>query len=243
MSLNRKLTDVAKSAMESGVEVGATVVGEVILDGLIGSILPGIPSAILSYKQKRLERNLILFVKNISSRLDEIQTAWEAKSKDKKELIKEKFSSVVCDYVLEEKEEMKIPYMSKGFVSLIIGEYSDESIVIEFYDILERLRITELQVFVDYHNNYQSIQYGVNSEYVNGRHIGFDEFTYIRNKLINLGLLKREGQYTVDNFVRDLERSVRSGVTTGSHRGREKDIVTDLGKEFIKFFIDFIKEK
>lgn len=240
MNLNQKLTDAAKSVMESGIEVGATIVGEIFLNGLIGSILPGIPSAILSYKQKRLERNLICFIKNISSRLNEIQMAWEVKSKDEKELIKEKFSSIVCDYVIDEKEETKIPYMSKGFVSLIIGEYNDESIIIEFYDILERLRIIELQVLVDYYNNYLSIQYGADSEYINKKGLGFDEFTYIRNKLINLGLLIREGQYTADNLLKDLERAVRSGGAVGG--GWEKDILTDLGKEFIKFFIDFIKE-
>lgn len=195
-SLKGRLQDAVGASVEAGVEIAATVIGDVVFDGIVGSLLPGAASAVLSYRQRRMERNLTEFVLRLAQRLDELQPAWERLTTDRRERIRDKFAGIVADYVVEEKEVEKVRVMADGLARIILSDDElDERKVIEYYDLLEKLRVIDFQVLVDYvDGTYWKRDsqgcYDRGEGYMQVREVARDELAYIEEKLENLGLLK-----------------------------------------------------
>lgn len=186
----------------------SSIVGDIILSGALSN-LPIIGNFFLSYQKTRAEDNIMSFMDNIDRRVKELelQGTWDAKNERLKELFIKRFAGIVCDYVIEEKEKVKIPYLAGGVISMIaMDELMDEQRVIEYYDVLSRLRSIDLQVLIDYIDG-TFMQYetpGAKIPYITMRGITYDELTYIQKKLVDHNVME------TDRIKRNMSSSSKS---------------------------------
>ncbi len=69
MKINNKVKDIIETVKEETIPLTA----ELLLDGVVGSVVPGVVNAVLAYKQKRQERMYNIWLENIEKRVIEIE--------------------------------------------------------------------------------------------------------------------------------------------------------------------------
>lgn len=250
------LKDIAESVLESGAQVSASIVGEVILDGAIGSIAPGFVIATLGYKQKRLERNIISLIEHLNTKIDVMQEKWDSLNPDKKAMIKEKFVGIICDYVIDEKQPEKIEYYANGFVSVVTENDLKEEMIIEYCDILDKLRLIELRYLIDLANGtfrlYNEQNQGIfrddiDNQYLKIHNLSGSELSYIKNKLLNLNLLDSDRDKKNRKFSKDILRLIDNGSSRRIPRVTEPMFsdqypLSTLGKNLLRFVMAVANE-
>lgn len=237
-NLKKNLDDLSKSVTESGLTIGASIIGEVFFDGLIGTFLPGIPAAVLSYKQKRMERNIIEFIDQLRMNVDSLQNKWDSMHVDRKKLIKEKFAGITCDYIIDEKEISKIKFMANGFASIVqFDDIVNESKLIEYYDILDRLRYIDMIVLLDYYTNSYDDTLSGYEKYLKLKNLSNDEYKYIKNKLEDLRLLETNRYEKYEEFFNNIANGFGKYNQKSPHAPNHFSyFITSLGKEVVYFF-------
>lgn len=246
MKINDKVTDIIETAKEEAIPLTA----ELLLDGIVGSVVPGVMSAVFAYKQKRQERMYNLWLENIEKRIIDIEKELSNIPKKRYNSIKDKYFGLISDYVLEEVQEEKIQYLTNGFINTIKMENINENDILDYYDTINQLRLIDiivLKIFAilyideDEYNNNLDIYKSLDSDYSKNK--------AIKEKLERLGLLiskrdKRENDLyknmeTMQKVMKDIINGKKVSVNTSF-----KNLVTNdsyelssYGKEFIKFFI------
>ncbi|MCC3359413.1 hypothetical protein [Bacillus sp. REN16] len=107
----KSLRERAKEIIDVTSEGGISTVSEVFLDGALGAVVPGATSVIFSYRQKRLEDNLLRLISELQNRVSIIEENFLRMSPENQKLIKDFFAGLICDYVIDEQEEEKIRYI------------------------------------------------------------------------------------------------------------------------------------
>lgn len=244
MKINDKVIDIIKTAKEEAIPLTA----ELLLDGIAGSVVPGVMNAVLAYKQKRQERMYNLWLENIEDRVMEIEELL-AKQPKRYESIKNKYFGLISDYVLEEVQEEKIKYLANGFINTIRLETINENSILDYYDTLSQLRLVDIVVLKTfYSSDIDEQEYQNNLDTYKKLCIDSYKNKAIKEKLERLGLLiskrdKMENDLyknieTMQKVIKDIISGKKINGTTSF-----KNIVTNnsyelsgYGKEFIRFF-------
>lgn len=245
--LEEKLMDAARASTDGAIDIAKTMLGDIVFDGVLGTVAPGVVTSIFSYKQRRLERNLQIFTKKIFERIDIIEEELNNTSITRKKMIKNNFAGIICDYVIEEKEVNKVRYMANGFVSLVQKEKIDESTLIEFYNILLELREIELILLIDYHTgkrykNDTMADYDKGTGYLQKLGLTKEEENYINLKLERLVLLDSRNKQKVYTALVDIIKKIedperyRNSISFNIYNSRYS--ITDLGRNIVNFFRD-----
>lgn len=71
----------------------------------IGVAVPGVGNIMISYKQRKLERNFETYVKLIAKRQDEINERLAGLEKDKLQEVQSNYFGLIADYASEAKQE------------------------------------------------------------------------------------------------------------------------------------------
>lgn len=254
-----QLKDIGESFLESGAQVSASIVGEVFLDGIIGVIAPGLVTVTLGYKQKRMERNIFLLIEDLTMKIGLMQEKWDYLNPDKKQDIKEKFAGIICDYVIDEKEPEKIEYLANGFVSTVTSDILNGDMIVEYYDICEKLRLIELQYLIDlYNGSYRiyanadeklggSYRDTIDEHYLNVKNLSENELSYIKDKLFNLRLLNSDRDEKYRRFFENTIKHIDNENTRRFPRLTKPSFVdhyslSPLGKQLICFFTLEVKK-
>lgn len=215
-----KIKEKAEEVFDIAAGPTTDIVSSMVLDGVIGSVAPGVVSAVLAYKQKRQERNYEQFMLLIKERCNEL----ELKLQNLEEKSRKKFTSdyfgMISDYVLDEVQEEKIKYIVNGFINLASIENAKEDFVLHYYDILNELRVVDIAILKAYYDPDGSIlkvmeQFDFDS----------DQVDQVRNKLVRLDLFYFiSGSPIYDDF-----QLIKRG--TMHQYG-----VNKLGAKFLEFF-------
>lgn len=248
---NSSLWQKLKKKADTYTETGVDILSEVFLDGTIGALVPGASSAIFAYKTKRMEQNLIHLIQELGERLAELQSNYEKMSEENRRLIKEHFSGLICDYVIDEQQEEKIKYFANGFINLTGQENLDFDQTILYLDVLKSLRLIDIQILTDYdyRNNLGKYDQDFKS-YLESRGLDIDSYKMIREKLVRLGILKSsyddEYQKTMKilNELVDFAISLEKGKlkkapgksSMSLPKERERIKISNLGVSLIDFF-------
>lgn len=214
----------------------------------IGIVLPGVGKIMLSYKQKRLERNLELFIGEVVQRQDEFNARLSALESQEAEKMKSVYFGMIADYVMEEQQEEKIHLLVNGFLHLAEKKDSKEDLALMYYNTLEELTLLDLRVLKLYdhkHINDDSMD-KIWSDY------GIDrsESSLIVEKLARMGLIenKRDAEYNkiFDNMKDIIEYLEKEQRNPGKARLKrlskltsfKSNDLTKFGREFLAFFLD-----
>ena len=244
MKINDKVIDIIKTAKEEAIPLTA----ELLLDGIAGSVVPGVMNAVLAYKQKRQERMYNLWHENIEDRVMEIEELL-AKQPKRYESIKNKYFGLISDYVLEEVQEEKIKYLANGFINTIRLETINENSILDYYDTLSQLRLVDIVVLKTFYSSDIDEQEYQNNLYTYKK-LCIDSYKNkaIKEKLERLGLLISKRAKMEDNLYKNIEamqKAIKDILNDRKNNGvtifRNLPITDSYelsiyGKEFIRFF-------
>ena len=129
---NDKLKDIASAAAGPTLEI----VSENLIEGVAGTIVPGVGNIILSYKQNRLERRIEETIQMLIDRQDELnQKILSLTDEIDQQNIKGKYFEILMDYAINEPQEEKIKYLVNGYINIAGIPHPQEDVIRIFYDI------------------------------------------------------------------------------------------------------------
>ena len=240
----------AKEIIDVSTEGGISTVSEIFLEGALGAAIPGATNVIFSYKQKRMEQNLLRLIAELQKRVSIIERQYNNLGEDDQKLIKDFFSGLICDYVIDEQEEEKIKYIANGFVSLTGNEKLEIDQTIIYLDILKSLRLIDLRVLFDRVNGF--LMYENYDSYLVELGISHDQYVMIKEKLLRLGLLKSSYDDEYQKIVKkvnglvDFAMSLQKGKPKrlasnfGSFKPKDRETIktSNLGRSFVSIFLE-----
>jgi len=122
----------------------ATILSELFVTGVAGSIAPGAVNVMLAYKQKRSERMYEKFMIEVRNKSADFESRLEKLEAGQLNWFQEVVFPLVSDYVLENKQEEKIKYLVDGFLNAASMKITSEDILLLYYDTLDRLSALDL---------------------------------------------------------------------------------------------------
>jgi hypothetical protein len=177
------IRDRAKDIFSTSIEPATDVLASIFLDGVVGSVVPGGVNAMLAYRQRKFERNMILFMELSKARGQEFNEKLNRLSDSQIARIKETYFGIVSDYAGRTVQEEKINYIVNGFVSIAELDNPKEDIVLMYFDMLDQLTLLDIKVLVSYTKEvtHESVQekFGVEIE----------QLRMVKEKLKRLGLI------------------------------------------------------
>lgn len=232
-------------------EPATNIVSSMFLEGLVGSVVPGVTSAMLAYKQKRSERMIEEFMIETQKRQEEFEEKLLNADESRVKEITGKYFGITLDYVSNTKQEEKVEYLVNGFINLASVEFLQEDVILIYYDLLEELNLLDIRVL-------RLFAYQVDDSYskiIDDAGIDYDQYHLIINKLVRLGLLQSRAQANYDDMfinvmniavhLEKLQKGEESklkfkkpiGLSTSASSISSKR-VTPLGRKLIEFFLE-----
>lgn len=180
-----------KSSIDIFLNCGAPILGSIMTDTLMGTVAPGIVAGVMSYKQQRFEKNIMIMLEEIRQRMLIFESRIAKLSTEERAFVKEKMMPLVVDNIIEESQTEKIQYIINGMETILEYKIFNEDIILTYYDILQQLRINEIRSFLHLINYKQTEQIKQDSKNVESRPAEGHEAisNYIVKKLERLGLV------------------------------------------------------
>lgn len=242
--MRQKITNLAETFGEPTIEV----VSELFLEGTAGALIPGLSSVLGNIRNKRLERNLMIFIKSLQSEIESLKLKFSEISENSKERFKEEFSEMIIDYIADERDEDKIKYIANGIKSLLDDTKNFDNTSL-YFDTLKNLRNIDILILKKYDYNDQEYFFSNIHEIIEPLHIDFDEFKFIREKLIRNGLLEsnfdteqsdiNEVLLEISKYLKEIEKGKKITLPNKIKNIKVKKSETIKLSKFGRSFIDF----
>lgn len=142
MDLKQRAIDIFDIAAEPTLDI----LSGMFLAGIAGEIVPGLACGIMAYKQKRSEQMFEKFMIEVREKYRDIEERLNNLDKASLEWIGAFAFPVVCDYVLQNRQEEKIKYLVNGLLCISEGKTTSEDLIINFYDTMNALTFADLIV-------------------------------------------------------------------------------------------------
>lgn len=211
--MNDHITDIVSAVREEGVTTAlesesfqiiiAEAASQIIagpaaplVGSIIGATAPRINGVILTYKQNRFERNMIRLMKDLTARVDNLESNYVSLSEELQERYRGLYVEMLLDNVIDERQEEKIKWNVNGFVNLMTNE-SNENIMQIFFDTLAELTVLDIDTLNIYYSDSDidwrevEYKYGIDSE----------RLKLVKEKLVRLGLLCRKNDILRDKNI------------------------------------------
>ena len=230
-------------------EPAVSTVTEILVEGAVGSIIPGATSVLLNYKQKRFEKNLYAMLQEIQKQIDCLNISYDSISKERKKDFRDDYSDIITDYISEERDVVKISYIVNGISHLLNDNKSIDNTSL-YFDALKDLRNIDILVLKqfdylnrDLHQNYSML--------LDKLGIDFSEYKFIKDKLLRMGLFESSFEtdhkdlvdtindltIIINNLGKDLKKGKISKLRRTKLNDRERIKLSIFGRTFINFFI------
>lgn len=237
-----ELVEKIKELTEPAVGPVMDMVSEMLLDGTVGALMPGVGNLILSYKQQRTEKNLEMFISQIVARQDEFNDRLSKLDTEKLQKITKHYFGIVTDYVLDVRQQEKIGFIVNGYINMAgINDLNDD-VVIMYYDVLEQMTLLDIAVLKSHHVKFFNDE--SNTEYLES--LIFGQRRLIHEKLLRLGLLSSENEKRMDgnvqnigSYLQDVQKGKKNAkLKYEKMRGSDSYRFTDYGRRFLEFFMN-----
>ena len=190
-----------KNILEATAETAAPIALQMLLGGAIGTVAPGVVTAMLAYKQKRQEAMIFKFMDEMALKLAGIEKNLEKLSAESLETFRETYFGMIMDYAIDEVQEEKIQLIINGYMKVAGIEKLSEDFVLLYYDTLAGLRMLDVNILIAYYNGVTMA-----SEPLTTKHgINHDQLRMLQEKLVRLGLMNTgdRGSYAISQFGRE----------------------------------------
>ncbi len=221
----------------------AGTVGEVA-----GSLIPGVGSMIMSYKQARFERNIEKMVSELMKRMEEFNQYYAELDDKIATQVKNQYFGIMADHAAGATQEEKIELIVNGYINLVKDGHPQEDVVMMYYDTLDELTLLDIRMLKLkklYLNDDRDSITQIWQDY----NIDRSQTNLINEKLSRLGLIesRKENEYeklfnNVNNMIDYLEKNAKG---TRNNRLRvtqltksSSSVLTAYGRRFLEFFDD-----
>lgn len=215
-----------------------------IVGSIIGATAPRINGVILTYKQNRFERNMYQLIKELTDRIETLESNYTSLSPVMQEQYQGLYTEMLLDNVINERQEEKIKWSVNGFVNLMANE-SNENILQIFFDTLSELTVLDIDTLRMY--SYYSVIDWRDVEQKYG--IDHARLKLVKEKLVRFGLLYRKNDQirdsNIDEIVEYLRKSEMDSKKRNPHgvklpnaikkiSNNETYRITPLGSSFLR---------
>lgn len=210
--LVEKVKDASHAIVESGTEVvldnlpelsgvlaqsGLHGAASVVANGVVGAVAPGVFGAVMGYKVRRFERNMIELVSELSANMDKVNERLNQLEENQRRKFSDgMYRDVFLDSIVNENEPEKVAYCVHAFINAMGEESISDSFMVALFDDLSRLSRLDIRVL-----NLHAGEYLFDNQVDDGysrliAEEGIDESQYrsIRQKLCRFGLLQSKNE-------------------------------------------------
>lgn len=247
--MKKKIFDIAETFGEPTIEV----VSELFLEGIAGTLIPGLTSVIGNFRNKRFERNLMKFINNIQSDIESLNLKYNEISEKSKERFKEEFSEMIIDYIADERDEDKIKYITNGIKNLLDDNKDFDNTAL-YFDTLKSLRSIDILILKKYDYKDQDHFLSDTQELLKSLNIDLYEFKFIKEKLLRNGLLEstfdteqaeiNEILLELSKYLKEIEKGkaikLPNKIKNIKIKKKEALKLSKFGRTFIDFFTEDI---
>lgn len=241
------LPELSGALAQAGLHGAASVVA----DGVVGAVAPGVFGAVMGYKVRRFEKNVIELVSELSTNMDKVNERLDRLEENQRR----KFSDGVyrdafLDSIIDENEPDKVAYSVNAFINAMGEGNVSDSFMLALFDDLSRLSRLDIRVLRLHGSSYLSgVQVDDDCVRLMSEE-GIDESQYrsIREKLCRFGLLqskneeKREKNLeVVQDALAELIKQLGSGKPKKMQVPKYKQIssfdsygITSLGNKYLR---------
>lgn len=228
-------------------EAGGFILGEcvgILAGEIVGAVLPVANNIRLSYKQNRLERNVVDALKIIQRNQDELEDKIMKLQQSGLEY-KRQITEALLDNIVEEPQEAMVKYNVNGYVNLLKSDNTNLDIVLMFFKTLAQLSDLDIRVLKSYSHFFE------NGESIfdicEDIHIDFEQMRFIREKLERFGLLKSKNEEINDNNLEEIVKYLHN-IEKESKRSKPREVkipklkkvsqldsytITSLGRQYL----------
>ena len=184
-------------------EAGGFIVSEgvgTLASEIIGAVVPVANNIRLSYKQNRLERNVVEALQIGQRNQDELENKI-VKLQQSNLDYQRQITEALLDNIVEEPQEAMVKYNVNGYVNLLKSDNTNLDIVLMFFKTLSQL--SDLDSYLG--NDGENIL-----DICNDIHIDFEQMRFIREKLERFGLLQSKNEEINDNNLEEIVKYLQS---------------------------------
>ncbi|MGJ0908838.1 hypothetical protein CF065_18930 [Clostridium sporogenes] len=215
--MKKEMKDKISETLDITLETGSQVIGSILADTLIGTIVPGVSTAYLAYKQQRMYNNILKMIECIKEEQTKINNKLAKFDDELLEKIKCKYLPFILDNIIDEVEEEKIQLIINGFVSILDNKLNVNEKVLIYYDVLNQLRFADIiylihlneidYITVEYIENKTRLIRENNNEFKQIWNLNREEENYIESKLQSIGLISTIRFDSDERVLNDFGRS------------------------------------
>lgn len=177
---------------------------------MVGSVLPVANNVLLSYKQHRLERNVLNALKNVQSRQTELENRM-SNLFENNPLYTRQITEALLDNIVDEIQEKLVEYNVNGYINLLKSDHTNIDLGLMFFKTMSQLNDLDIRILKVYSN------LGTEGESIvsicNELDLELNQVQFIKEKLERLGLLQSRNEEINENnlemIVKYLEKVKR----------------------------------
>lgn len=163
---------------------------------IVGSVVPVANNVLLSYKQHRLERNVLNALNIIQSRQTELEYRMSNLFENNPVFV-EQITEALLDNIVDEIQEKMIEYNVNGYINLLKSDHTNIDLGLIFFKTMSQLNdldIRILKVYSNLGNNGESIV-----SICNELNLEHNQIQFIKEKLERFGLLQSRNEEISDD--------------------------------------------
>lgn len=177
---------------------------------MVGSVLPVANNVLLSYKQHRLERNVLNALKIVQNRQTELENRMSNLFENNPVFI-EQITEALLDNIVDEIQEKLVEYNVNGYINLLKSDHTNIDLGLMFFKTMSQLNDLDIRILKVYSN------LGTEGESIvsicNELDLEPNQIQFIKEKLERFGLLQSRHEEmnddNLDNIVKYLEKVKR----------------------------------
>lgn len=205
---------------------------------VIGSVLPVANNILLSYKQHRLERNVLNALKIVQTRQIELENRMN-ELLENNPLYTRQITEALLDNIVDEIQEKLVEYNVNGYINLLKSDHTNIDLGLMFFKTMSQLNDLDIRILKVYSN------LGTEGESIvsicNELDLELNQIQFIKEKLERFGLLQSRheemNENNLDAIVKYLEKVKKKGdvkvPSLKRVRGTDSYRITSLGRHYL----------
>ena len=211
---------------------------------IVSSVVPVANNVLLSYKQHRLERNVLNALKIIQSRQIELENRMNELFENNPTFIAQ-ITEALLDNIVDEIQERMVEYNVNGYINLLKSDHTNIDLGLMFFKTMSQLNDLDIRILKVYSNLETEGESIVSI--CNELDLELNQIRFIKQKLERFGLLQSRNEEmnddNLDAIVKYLEKIKRENRKKNPIdvnvprlkrvRGTDSYRITSLGRHYL----------
>lgn len=174
---------------------------------IVGSVVPIANNVLLSYKQHRLERNVLNSLRIIQSKQNELEKRMNELLENNPTFITQ-ITEALLDNIVDEIQERMVEYNVNGYINLLKSDHTNIDLGLMFFKTMSQLNDLDIRILKVYSNLETDGESIVSI--CNELNLELNQIRFIKEKLERFGLLQSRNEEmnddNLDRIVKYLEK-------------------------------------